>query len=297
MTNACSNSLVTALLRSCRMYEAQWPSVGDVVMVKIKSVHNNVGAYVSLLEYGEMEGLIMTSELSKRHIQSISKLVRIGNIEAARVLRVDEQAGSVDLSKWRVSCNDRDDAESRYNKSKLVHSIVARVSDATHIPICELYERQIWPLYKRFQHAFNAFQLALTDPDILFPTGAGRVQDECDVSKLQSEFLCHIRHHMTPKATLLRCDLDVTCFSHAGVDGIRAALKAGESISTPDVVLKVRILSPPTYFMVGKMTTNCDPDVGIRMMQQACEIICREIQAYGGEAIVKNPPRIVQSEK
>lgn len=37
-----------------------------------------MGAYVSLLEYGNIEGMILLSELSRRRIRSVQKLIKVG---------------------------------------------------------------------------------------------------------------------------------------------------------------------------------------------------------------------------
>ena len=60
----------------CRMYEAKYPEVDDVVMVQVKSIAE-MGAYVSLLEYNGIEGMILLSELSRRRIRSITKLIKV----------------------------------------------------------------------------------------------------------------------------------------------------------------------------------------------------------------------------
>jgi translation initiation factor 2 subunit 1 len=58
-----------------------------------------MGAYVSLLEYNGIEGMILLSELSRRRIRSINKLIKVGRQEAVMVLRVDKDKGYIDLSK------------------------------------------------------------------------------------------------------------------------------------------------------------------------------------------------------
>jgi translation initiation factor 2 alpha subunit (eIF-2alpha) len=45
----------------------------DLVVAKVKSVAE-MGAYVSLLEYNNIEGMILMSELSRRRIRSINKV-------------------------------------------------------------------------------------------------------------------------------------------------------------------------------------------------------------------------------
>lgn len=52
-----------------------------------------MGAYVKLLEYDNIDGMILLSELSRRRIRSIQKLIRIGRNEVVVVLRVDKEKG------------------------------------------------------------------------------------------------------------------------------------------------------------------------------------------------------------
>ena len=74
----------------CRFYEAQYPEIEEVVMVNVRNIAE-MGAYVVLLEYNDIEGMILLSELSRRRIRSINKLIRVNRNEVAMVLRVDKE--------------------------------------------------------------------------------------------------------------------------------------------------------------------------------------------------------------
>lgn len=56
-----------------------------------------MGAYVKLLEYDNIDGMILLSELSRRRIRSIQKLIRVGRNEVVVVLRVDKEKGQLPL--------------------------------------------------------------------------------------------------------------------------------------------------------------------------------------------------------
>ncbi len=75
------------------MYESTFPEVDDFVLVQVKYVAE-MGAYVELLEYNNIEGMILLSELSRRRIRSINKLIRVGRTEVVLVLRVDKEKGA-----------------------------------------------------------------------------------------------------------------------------------------------------------------------------------------------------------
>lgn len=107
----------------CRFYEQKFPEIDELVMVNVRSIAE-MGAYVSLLEYNNIEGMILLSELSRRRIRSINKLIRVGKNEVVMVLRVDKEKGYIDLSKRSVSPEDIAKCEERYNKAKTVHGCV-----------------------------------------------------------------------------------------------------------------------------------------------------------------------------
>ena len=63
-----------------RFYPPDFPAVEDLAVVNVKHIAE-VGAYVALLEYNEVEGMILLSELSRRRIRSINRLLRVGRNE------------------------------------------------------------------------------------------------------------------------------------------------------------------------------------------------------------------------
>lgn len=56
------------------------------------------------------------SELSRRRIRSVNKLVRVNRIDSVVVIRVDQNKGYIDLSKRRVTTKDLVACEERFAK-------------------------------------------------------------------------------------------------------------------------------------------------------------------------------------
>ncbi|CDJ53717.1 eukaryotic translation initiation factor 2 alpha subunit, putative [Eimeria brunetti] len=156
-----------ANLGDMRFYERKFPNLEELVMVKVQRIAE-MGAYVSLLEYNNMEGMILMSELSKRRFRSVTKLVKVGRLEAVMVLRVDAVKGYIDLSKSRVSPEDIVKCEERYSKGKKVHQTVRHVASKHGLRVDELNAKVIWPLYKKYGHALDALKAAALDPDEVF---------------------------------------------------------------------------------------------------------------------------------
>lgn len=155
----------------------------------------------NLMMADNIDGMILLSELSRRRIRSIQKLIRVGRNEVVVVLRVDKDKGYIDLSKRRVSPEDIVKCEERYNKSKMVHSIMRHVAEKTQTPIEEIYQSIGWPLNKKYGHSIDAFKLSITNPevwnDVTFPNDV--VRDE-----LQS----YIGKRLTPQPTKVRSDIE-----------------------------------------------------------------------------------------
>lgn len=70
--------------------------------------------------------------------------------------------GYIDLSKRRVSAEDIVKCEERFNKGKMVASIMRHVAEKTKTPMETLYQDIGWPLNKKYGHAVDAFKLSIT---------------------------------------------------------------------------------------------------------------------------------------
>lgn len=97
--------------------------------------------------------------------------------------------------------------------------------------------------------------------------------------EVRSELLSTIARRLTPKPVKVRSDLELTCYSYEGINGIKAALRAGEALSTEQVPIKIRLVAPPLYVM---STTSTDKNAAIELMEQALSKIGEEIEKYDG---------------
>ncbi|KAH9702637.1 eukaryotic translation initiation factor 2 subunit alpha-like [Citrus sinensis] len=244
----------------CRMYEARYPEVDMAVMIQVKNIAD-MGAYVSLLEYNNIEGMILFSELSRRRIRSVSSLIKVGRIEPVMVLRVDKEKGYIDLSKRRVSEEDIQACEERYNKSKLVHSIMRHVAETLGIDLEELYVNIGWPLYWKYGHAFEAFKIIVTDPDSVLNSLTREVKeigpDGQEVTKVipavteevKDALVKNIRRRMTPQPLKIRADVEMKCFQFDGVLHIKDAMRKAEAAGNNDCPVKIKLVAPPLYVL------------------------------------------------
>lgn len=270
-----------------RFYENKYPEADSVVMVNVRNIAD-MGSYVSLLEYNNIEGMILLSELSRRRIRSIHKLIKVNRNEVVMVLRVDREKGYIDLSKRRVSPEDVAACEDRYNKSKAVHGVLRHLAERRKLYLEELYERIGWPLYKKYGHAYDAFKLALVDD------GTSSEDPFAELSgippELVEELKLYIKRRLAPQPIKIRSDIEVSCFTYEGIDAIREALFAGMALSTESSQIKIKLIAPPIYVL---STMTLEKDAGIALLTKANETILDIITKKGGKMEVKMAPKAV----
>ncbi|KAJ5329952.1 hypothetical protein N7452_010342 [Penicillium brevicompactum] len=244
-------------LTNCRFYEEKYPEVDSFVMVNVKQIAE-MGAYVKLLEYDNIDGMILLSELSRRRIRSIQKLIRIGRNEVVIVLRVDKEKG-----KRRVSPED--------------------VIKGHSNPLETLYETIGWPLNQKYGHAHDAFKISITNPS---------VWDEITFTSdaVKSEIQQYIGSKLTPHPTKVRADIEVTCFGYDGIDAVKDALRTAEEQNTADNQIKVKLVAPPLYVLASQCL---DKTAGVKGLEEAIERITERIQKNGGNCTVKMAPKAV----
>ncbi|KAJ7844374.1 eukaryotic translation initiation factor 2 subunit alpha [Mycena olivaceomarginata] len=266
-----------------RYYQQRYPEVDELVMVQVRQ--HQMGAY-----------------LSRRRIRSVQKLIRVGRNEVVVVLRVDNEKGYIDLSKRRVSPEDITRCEERYMKSKSVASILRHVAsklggedaplDEAPPPVAGeaerlemLYDTVAWPLGRTYGHPYDAFKLALTEPNTVFGTLTTPIP-EPTLALLTAT----IARRLTPQPIKLRADIELTCYTPAGIDAIKRALRAGEKASTEAVPIKAKLVAPPLYVL---STNATDKYAAVERLERAIEGIQASIEDEGGSCIVKMKPKAV----
>ena len=78
------------------------------------------GAYVELLEYNNIKGMILNSEMSRKGVKQVKKIIRENKQEVLRVLRVDTNQGYIDLTRKQIKPEEIKEKESEFAKLKTV---------------------------------------------------------------------------------------------------------------------------------------------------------------------------------
>ncbi|KAL0393259.1 UNVERIFIED_CONTAM: Eukaryotic translation initiation factor 2 subunit alpha [Sesamum radiatum] len=265
------------------MYEQKSPEMDTPVMIQVKSINPGTCAYVSLLEYDDMEAMLSFTELSRRRIRSIASLVRIGRVEPVMVLHVDPDKGFVNLSKRRISQDDATACLERYNKSKHVHSILRHVAETMDVHLEELYIHVGWPLYRKYGHAFETFKLIVSDPDSVLNSLTREVEEIGDDGHKVIKVVPAISDEV--KQALVE-DIQRRVMPQA----IKKAMRRAEATGNEDSPVKMSLVGPPLYVL---NTQTLNKEQGIEVLNKAISACTEEIERHKGKVSVKTAPRAV----
>jgi len=278
----------------CRMREQLLPQVDEIVAVQIERVVDSEGVYVTLLEYDGAEAMIALSEISRKRkgqrTLSASKATRVGTRDVCVVMRVDADKGYVDLSKWRVTDEERASCELQFKQSKTVHSIVRRVAETQGVSMVELYQRGVWPLSRPAAldcHAHDAFELATTQPDAVFNP---RLTPEL-LPHLKSALLDEVCLRLRPSSAKLKAQLMVRCLGRAGCDAVRSALVKGVEVGQRhglDVSIKADVT--PNYILRATCAAQ-DKERHLKTLADVVRAVAQQVCRHaGGELVTKEAP-------
>lgn len=257
-------------------------------MVTIRQI-SETGAYVNLLEYNNVEGMILMGELSRRRIRSINKLIRVGRNEAVVVVRVDAVKGYIDCSKRRASPEDRDFCNNKFAKGNKINLILRNVAHKLNYKedsdLEELYKNSAWYFDEKFKQdnaSYEWFKKAVSDASVL---------DECPLENhVREKLVEEIQRRLAPNPVKIRADIEVSCFNFEGIDAIKRSLKKGIECSTNDMQISVNLIAPPQYVVT---VTTLDHTDGLAAVNKAISEIEECITDAGGFFKVVMEPKVV----
>merc|ERR1719384_2630375 len=206
----------------CRMYRNDYPHKGDTVIVEVKKIVE-MGAYCNLLEYNNLEGMLLMSELQRRRIRSVKKVIKEGRQEIVQVLRVNKSKHFIDLSKKRVDVDEVPKLEMKWNKSKASHSIMRQVSVLSEkkYSMKDLYKLFGFQCARDYGHLYDGFKFAMDNWQEFLKKYPKIPED------IRSFLQRNIFKRLKPQIVTVRAKVEITCFTHEGVEAIKRALKAG----------------------------------------------------------------------
>ena len=135
-----------------------------------------------------------------------------------------------------------------------------------------------------FDHAHDAFRIALADPEQVF--------SKVDIPEEHQKVLLEtIKRKMTVNPLKIRVDFALTCTSYDGIEVIREAmLTARHEINDATWNVEFKMIAPPIYKC--EVVTHSRNE-GEAKLKQALAVIKRVMKANGGHFKQKSEPTII----
>lgn len=249
-----------------RFYEQIYPDEGDVVMTQYTEV-DDIVIRVVLPQFGDIEGTIAHTELSRKKITFVQRQIKINCLQPATVIHINTEKGYIDLSKKTVSIEDDEKCRETFRNSKFVYSILEGVSRNLNIDISDLYKNYVWPIERKYGQA-SIYKVLMNE---VYGTQSIGTTDKY-LSTIVEEFKKKINLRENVKlSTIIR----VNCFNVGGIDSIKHALTQGRIGD-----IKINLIKSP-YYCLSISTT--DKDNGLKQLSDSAELIKDDIVSLGGE--------------
>ena len=211
------DSLFNNMDFTTRDYEIILPEYGTATIISVKD-SNEMGIYVNLLEFDNIEGLLLFSEVSRRRVRSMVKLIKIGKKEIVSILRVDKDKNYIDVSKRQITETEVGHMKKKRSYSKLVNLVSNNFARYLCLNFEENRLRWIWQLGRKFFHVIRAFKLF--SKFNTFPvTSVDLKPKELEI------FLEFLKRKIRSNQTKIEIEFEMIVFSSNGVQILKNSIR------------------------------------------------------------------------
>ncbi|MDQ1281598.1 MAG: translation initiation factor 2 subunit 1 [Thermoproteota archaeon] len=253
------------------------PEIGELVIGTVLRIAT-YGAYITLDEYNNIEGLLHISEISSSWVKSIRDHVREGQKTVLKVLRVESDKLHVDLSLRRVNEREKREKLLEWKRDrrgrKLLDMAAEKMKvnpDDAYQTIGVLLEDHFGSIYAGFEKAAEGGTLLLNKANV--PSDWSLVLAELAKSKVKVP-------RMKARGTL-----ELSCPKPNGVLILKDAFKKAVSIKKPENAdVKIYVIGAPRYRIEVLAGNYKEVE---KILEGATQIAIKTVEAGGGEGKFK----------
>ena len=219
---------------------AEWPEVGDLVVVTIQRIVGH-GAYVTLDEYSDKEGLLHISEISSSWVRNIRNHVRERQKTVLQVLRVDSSKGQIDLSLRRVTQDERRKKIEDWKKNRKAVTILRGAA-----PILNMSDEDIFSeAGNRLEDHYGSLYAGL---EAVAKGGAKALVEAGVPEKIASALEEAVKDKIVVKGVTIHGVFEITSMEPRGVEEIKDALLETKNLAMElDSEANIYSIGAPKY--------------------------------------------------
>ncbi|MFQ6086238.1 MAG: translation initiation factor IF-2 subunit alpha [Candidatus Bathyarchaeia archaeon] len=245
-----------------------WPEPDEYVIGTVTRIAP-YGAYLRLEEYGGREGFIHVSEISSSWVRNIRNFLREGQRTVAKVVRVDEKKGHVDLSLRRASESDRRRKLLEWKKGRKEKALMSIFAEKLGKDPTEVHKRYSSLLEEKFGSIYDGFE-EVARRGIKALDGV-RLDDRTKRVLTQVA-----EENVRPRKAKVVGRLQISCYKPNGVEVLREAIRRAERIGD----VKVQVVGCPNFRIeaVGEDYKKVD-----ELLRKAATVAIEYAQREGGQ--------------
>jgi translation initiation factor 2 subunit 1 len=249
------------------MFSYKKPELHEIVFVKLKDIKSNdMGNYVDLIDYDNIEGLILCTEITKYNA-NIKKLVKKDEIFPVIIINNDN---GYDLSYSKIKEDSRNLLKECYEFSTKIYKLINKVSENINLDksikdelikyniTSKLYENSVnskQNLYK------NLYDSILINPQKLFEN-----YENFDDKIMMEKIKANIADNLTIKPNVIHKEFKLLMFEENSLEKLKEMLNKIKQIN---IIIECK--SSPIYYY--KLT-----NINIENIDSIVENIQKEIE-------------------
>jgi len=253
------------------------PETGELVVGTVVRIVP-YGAYITLDEYNNIEGLLHISEISSSWVKNIRDHVREGQKAVLKVLRADPEKVHVDLSLRRVNEREKREKLLEWKRERRGKKLLDMAAERMKVSPEEAFEKVGVILEDRFGSLYAGFEKA---------TGEGmapltKVNVPQDWAKVIVEIA---KAKVRIPRMKVRGTLELSCSKPNGVAVLREAFKKAAGIKKPENTdIRIYVTGAPKYRI--EVLAGSYKEVE-KLLEDAVQVVLKTVEAGGGEGKFK----------
>ncbi|PIA59511.1 hypothetical protein AQUCO_00400417v1 [Aquilegia coerulea] len=157
-----------------------------------------------------------------------------------------------------------------------------------------IYVHVGWPLYRKYGHAFEAFELIVAEPDSILSTLTREVTKVIPAMSddVKDSLIRNIKRRMTPQPLKIRADAEMKCFQFDGVLHIKIAtfvrsyMRKAQAAGNKDCPVKIKLVAAPLRLLTS-LQSNIESHKGKLTVKQQARAVSERDDKLLAEAMAK----------
>ncbi len=251
----------------------EWPDRGELVLATVQKV-TDYGAYVTLEEYNNKEGLLHRNEISTSWIRNIRNHVREGQKLVLKVLRVNPDKKQIDLSRKRVTKRERIDKIYTFKHERKAETLLRITAEKLHTPLEKIIEQTTIPL----EEAYGSIYVGLEEATRRGPEALTKIGIPPDIAQTLAELA---KERIRPPLVEIKGVLQLSSTKPDGVNIVKKALEIAQKASASNTAkIHIYTIAAPKYRIKVEAENYKEAET---ILQKATEAAIKTITKTGGE--------------